>query len=113
MAASQIAANGKGLASVWIFEKLQFSIYSVADKYTKVDVYFCCSSAFGKPELQMVRSQKGDAEFRLPLLHEAYISGCGFIISFVFVVIVFRHNKSYLTFRFEIFIFDIINEQSI
>jgi len=44
---------------------------TAADKCTKDDVYFCCSSAFGQPKLQMNSEQKVDAAFRQPLLHKA------------------------------------------
>jgi hypothetical protein len=43
---------------------------AATDKRTKVDVYFCCSSAFGQPELLMIKEQKADAALRLPLLHK-------------------------------------------
>ncbi|MBN8835620.1 MAG: hypothetical protein J0I09_00020, partial [Sphingobacteriia bacterium] len=44
---------------------------TVADKCTKVDVYFCCPSAFGQWKLMMISEQKADVTFRQPLLYKA------------------------------------------
>jgi len=40
-------------------------------KCTKVDVYFCCSPAFGQSKLKMSSEQEADAALDQPLLSKA------------------------------------------